>query len=306
MVVIVVIAHKPNTAFCIRGKHLLEVGANSMGDIVGEWAWPWLTGLRPCRCDTTGKPASRPGQHLPIMVQRSANRRRSMAAAETVARGELVRKPRTLVECAQAARLNIEQGVDMNMRMIRRFRLALACVAMITWGGGWADARAWSLAGDKQIIAQARDGHRTVLGQVRFTPGADGRVAFAITWAREPFEDFFLSMREFKCLNGGDEISCQVPYPYAHPGTVSANDWRWLEHNLLFMYKSSKAFGANLRNGLYYKLKLTPQGLRGDPQAIDLNHISAPHDDLNQPPYGQWDRDAIAPGVRWLDVLWIE
>lgn len=194
----------------------------------------------------------------------------------------------------------------MNIHATMRQGLAWACAAWVGWGGGLTEVRAWSLDGDKQIIAQARDGQRTVLGQVRFTPSADGQVRFDITWAREPFEDFFLSMREFKCLNGGQEISCQVPYPYAHPGTVSPNDWRWLEHNLLFMYKSSQAFGANLRNGLYYKLKLTPQGLRGDPEAIDLNHISAPHDDLSRPPYGEWDRDAIAPGVRWLDVLWIE
>jgi hypothetical protein len=97
-----------------------------------------------------------------------------------------------------------------------------------------------------------------------------------------------------------------VPYPYAQPGTVSTTDLAWLEHSLLFMFKTPTEFGAKLWNGIYFQLKLTERGLEGTPQAVDLNRISAPPDQPGVPPYRAALRDDIAPGARFFNRLTIE
>ena len=120
------------------------------------------------------------------------------------------------------------------------------------------------------------------------------------------WRDYFLSMREFKCLPAEVEVTCYVPYPYAQPGTIAPDDLGWLEHSLLFLYKQPRDFGAKLWNGMIFKLTRTGEGFVGKPQAVDLNNISAPPADLNAVPYGQFDRDDFAPGARWVTALRIE
>jgi hypothetical protein len=168
------------------------------------------------------------------------------------------------------------------------------------------NAWAWELQGVKSITATTRDNQQITLGTVLFEPQADGRVSFTVKLEPARFTDHFLSMKELKCLDGPGEVVCHVPYPHAQPGTVSPDDLAWLEHNLLFLYQLPTDFGAKLWNGLYFQLEPTEQGLRGTPQAIDLNYISAPSDTPNQPPYQAELREDIAPGVRWIESLSIE
>jgi hypothetical protein len=167
-------------------------------------------------------------------------------------------------------------------------------------------ASAWTLQGTQSIVAITRDQQRLPLGTVTFTPRPDGRIAFAVHMDHAKFTDHFLSMKEFKCVEGGGEVSCHVPYPYPNPGTVTATDLGWLEHHLLFLFKLPKEFGAKLWNGLYYRLAHTEAGLVGRPQSIDLNLISAPPAQTDKPPYRPALRDDVAPGVRWIDRLVIE
>ena len=171
-------------------------------------------------------------------------------------------------------------------------------------------ARGWNLAGSHQVLLHNRDGGRIALGTVDFNPAADGRTGFVLKLAREPFKDFFLSMKEFKCVDSPTEVFCHVPYPYPQPGTVlvvaGTTDLAWLEHALLFMYKPPNEFGAKLWNGIYFQLKLTDRGLEGTPQAIDLNRISAPSAQPGVPPYRPALRDDIAPGARFFNRLTIE
>lgn len=167
-------------------------------------------------------------------------------------------------------------------------------------------ASAWELRGPKTITAHTRDQQRIELGAVRFEPQPSGLVSFAVTMRTERFSDYFLSMKEFKCLDGGAEVVCHVPYPYPQPHTVSATDMAWLEHSLLFLYKLPSDFGAKLWNGLYYRLERTEHGLLGKPQAVDLNTISAPPDHPGVPPYQPALRDDIAPGARWIEFITIE
>ncbi len=165
-----------------------------------------------------------------------------------------------------------------------------------------APAVAWELSGRKELALVDRSGVATRLGSVDFTSNDDG-VTFTLTPEPERFKDFFLSMREFKCLEGDGEILCHVPYPYPNPRTLRADDLRWLEHALLFLYKTPGEFGARLTNGVYYRLNITAAGIVGRPYAVDLNRIAAPPDDLTRPPYGDDDLTEMEPTARWYGAL---
>ncbi len=186
-------------------------------------------------------------------------------------------------------------------RPLASLLLAAALAGLLT-----APAGAAELTGSRQVLLHGRDGSRIALGEVVFTPQADGRSAFALKLRHEPFKDFFLSMKEFKCVESPSEIFCHVPYPYPQPGTVSGTDLAWLEHALLFMFKTPADFGAKLWNGVYFKLTPTERGFEGRPQAVDLNRISAPPDKPGIPPYRPALRDDIAAGARWFGRLTIE
>jgi hypothetical protein len=169
-------------------------------------------------------------------------------------------------------------------------------------------SQAWDMAGPKALMAHVRGSEPVRIGTVNFEPAADGKgpVRFTVTMDTARFTDHFLSMKEFKCLEGGGEVSCHVPYPYPQPGTVTAQDFSWLEHALLFLYKAPRDFGAKLWNGVYFRLQATERGLVGTPQAIDLNLISAPPERPGVPPYRPALRDDLPVGARALEKLSIE
>lgn len=178
--------------------------------------------------------------------------------------------------------------------------------AVVLLAAATAPAIAWDLTGLRTITAVTRDQQRINLGTVQFDAQPDGRARFTIKMDHSRFTDHFLSMKEFKCLQGPDELMCHVPYPYPQPGTVGNTDLAWLEHSLLFMFKLPSEFGAKLWNGLYFQFERTPQGLRGRAQAVDLNRISAPPDRPGVPPYRPALRDDVRSGSRWIETLLIE
>jgi hypothetical protein len=159
--------------------------------------------------------------------------------------------------------------------------------------------------GTMDLKLHAGDGSALTIGQVAFTPQPDGSARFTLTLDGARFTDHFLSMREFKCLPGGTEILCHVPYPYPQPGTVRDGDLAWLEHALLFMFKKPSEFGAKLWNGVYWRLEPAGTGWVGHPQAVDLNRISAPPDKPG-PPFRPALRDDMPADARWFVRLTIE
>ena len=163
----------------------------------------------------------------------------------------------------------------------------------------------WSMEispGFKQLYLQQKDGHEQHIGGIEFTPLETGKYQYEITLDHHLFKDYFLSMKEMKCLEGA-ELWCFIPYPYDQPRTVSSDDLRWLEHDLLFMFKKPEAFGANFWNGIYYRMTVTDEGLRGVAQALDLNMLASPPDDLTQPPIAEFDVDEADLEKRWLPYL---
>lgn len=161
-----------------------------------------------------------------------------------------------------------------------------------------------ALEGVKQIVLHAKDGKAIDIGTVTFTPAGD-KIAFKIDFDGKKFQQYFLSMREFKCVVG-PEVMCRVPYPYPNPDTVTAKNLSWLEHALIFFYKRPTDYGANMANGLIYTLKITPKGLVGTPQSIDLNEIAVPPENLKVPYYSADHRYDITAGDRWIKSLTIE
>jgi predicted secreted protein len=147
---------------------------------------------------------------------------------------------------------------------------------------------------------------RNEIGTVTFTPRADGRVSFIWKADTSRFTDHFLSMREFKCLPGSGENMCLVPYPYPQPSTIAVNDLAWLEHSLLFMFKKQSELGAQLWNGVIWKLAVSGNGLAGTPQAVDLNRIASPPARTDAPPFGPAQRDDIPLTSRWYNKITVE
>lgn len=179
---------------------------------------------------------------------------------------------------------------------IARSCLSFAALATVSAAG------AWELDGTKTLSMHTREGETVPIGTVSFVPEGD-RYRFSLKLDPARFTDYFLSMKEFKCLESPAEIQCHVPYPYDNPGTVKADDLVWLEHSLLFLFKAPRDFGARLWNGLYYHMKVTDEGIVGTPQAVDLNLISAPPTNPSTPPFGPADRSDIAPETRWFSGL---
>lgn len=185
------------------------------------------------------------------------------------------------------------------LRGICRFLALFSLLALL------APAMAWDLSGTKRISAQTRDQQLIPIGTVEFKLQPNGSTGFTLHMDHARFVDHFLSMKEFKCLEGADEVMCHVPYPYKNPAVVSDANYAWLEHHLLFLFKQPRDFGAKLWNGLYYRLERDEAGLVGIPQAVDLNLISAPPDDLTTPPYSPALRDDVPAGSRWIEKLLI-
>ncbi|HMW23593.1 MAG TPA: hypothetical protein PKC59_09175 [Burkholderiaceae bacterium] len=165
---------------------------------------------------------------------------------------------------------------------------------------------AFDFDGRKTLVAVTADGARTPLGHIDFTPAAGAPTTFRLALKTEVFTDHFLSMREFKCLNAAQEISCHVPYPYPNPATVGPGQLAWLEHSLLFLVKRPAEFGAKLWNGVYYEFQEQGAALVGRPKAVDLNEISAPPRDPSTPPFRKALRHDMPAQARWLRELVIE
>jgi hypothetical protein len=189
----------------------------------------------------------------------------------------------------------------MTLNAIRRtlFLLALATAGLAGPAG------AWELSGTKSITMYSREGEAVPIGTIEFHPEGK-RVGFTLHMDHGKFKDYFLSMKEFKCLEGSGEIACHVPYPDKHPATIDGADFAWLEHSLLFMFKQPSDYGAKLWNGLYFRMQRTDTGLVGTPEAVDLSLIGAPPDDLTVPPFGKYERTKIDPATRWFNRITIQ
>lgn len=156
-------------------------------------------------------------------------------------------------------------------------------------------------SGEKSIILKGNKGEQLNIGTVVFTP-FENYSEFSVHIDHSGFTDYFLSMKEMKCLEG-PELWCHLAYPYQQPRRVTAQDFSWLAHELLFMYKKKGEFGANFWNGIYYHMALENGTIKGYAQAVDLNLLAAPPDNLNTPPFSEFERSETEPEPRFLPFI---
>ncbi len=188
--------------------------------------------------------------------------------------------------------------------MTRIATLAAAAGLVLGIAAPAAGDEGWRMVGVKTIALHTRDGATLPIGTIDFQPKGD-KAGFKINLDSKKFTVFFLSMRNFDCIEGAD-VECVVPYPYANPMTASPKDLDWLADNLLFLYKTKTEHAATMRNGIRFDLKMTDRGIVGTPQAIDLDDIASPPKDPSVAPYGPGDREDYPEGSRWVDRLTIE
>ena len=119
----------------------------------------------------------------------------------------------------------------MHRKMRRSTGLAAALVILA------APAFAFDFRGEKKILLHTRDGKDIAIGTVNFTPQVDGSATYKLAVDTSKMKTFFPSMRDFKCEEG-PEIECFVPYPYKHADVVKPNDLAWLEHDMVFFWKT--------------------------------------------------------------------
>ncbi|MGB0694341.1 MAG: hypothetical protein ACPGOY_01745 [Rhodospirillaceae bacterium] len=183
-----------------------------------------------------------------------------------------------------------------------RLVISLAALAILTLIS--APTTPWAAEQTKTIQLITTGGEAFPIGSLTAPfDGSAGPYTLTIDH-HQGFQDYFLSMKEMKCLEG-PELWCHLPYPYPSGKTLSGSDLRWLEHDLIFLFKTPGEYGANLWNGIYYKMALDPETgvITGEARAVDLNLLASPHDDLSQPALGEYDLEDFDASARWLPKL---
>ena len=120
-----------------------------------------------------------------------------------------------------------------------------------------------------------------------------------------PFNDHFLSMRPFKCLEGPQKHWCHVPYPYEIARNISA-DLTDLEYDLLFVWKGATDYGINMWNGVYYQLEQKDGVVTGALFEMDMDTLSAPPPAGELRPLRASDLHESDPESHWLPHIIIE
>lgn len=128
---------------------------------------------------------------------------------------------------------------------------------------------------------------------------------YALQMADTPFNDHFLSMRPFKCLEGPAKHWCHVPYPYAIKRNISG-DLTDLEYDFLFVWKGATEYGINMWNGVYYQLEAQGKQWIGTLHEMDMDSLSAPPPDGELRPVRASDLHQSDPESHWLPRLIIE
>ena len=153
-------------------------------------------------------------------------------------------------------------------------------------------AHAFEPSGAKRIVAHMHDGKDVHVGTVTFTSKGDG-ATYRLEHGHEALQGVLPVDAAVQVPRWFGRVWCYVPYPYDHPHVVTAKDYSWLEHDLLFFWKTPTSYGAKMDNGLIYDFKPVGAALVGKPQAIGLEKIASPQDDPKVPPYQAADRDNV-------------
>ena len=132
------------------------------------------------------------------------------------------------------------------------------------------------------LVNQANE--ELTIGTIEFTNQTAAGAAYTIDIGGSAFNDHFLSMRPFECIEGPKDWFCYLTYPYPLKQVVTSNDLSDLEYNLLFIVKSPSEFGIDAWNGVYYQLTLQVDGsIKGMLLQGDLNVLQNPPEPYAKP-----------------------
>lgn len=159
-----------------------------------------------------------------------------------------------------------------------------------------------ALEGEKTVSLVDASGERIDIATVMFED-KEGATAFSVTMAEEPFSDFFLSMRPFRCLTGPVKNWCHVPYPYENRRLLTEEDLTDLEYDLLFIWKNANDYGIDMWNGVYYKLSLDGEELTGSLHEMNMDILAIPPEEGNLRPVGEYDLEPGDVDSHWLPHL---
>lgn len=169
----------------------------------------------------------------------------------------------------------------------------------------WQSVAAMDLSGQKKIFLVSADNKTLEIGEIVFTNESD-ETRYKIQFSKTVFSDHFLSMRPFQCIELGEQMLCRLAYPYDKGMTVTANNLKNLEYDLLFIHKSADEYGIDPWNGRYYKLSMTESGLKGVLNEVDLNVLSSPPREGVSYPITDGMLHEVSPDVHLYPKLLIE
>jgi len=133
------------------------------------------------------------------------------------------------------------------------------------------------LDGTKKVYLVSTANELTHFANVTFTSSdEDEKIAYRVSIVDKPFENQFLSMRPFQCIMGKKQVMCHVPYPYEKSGFITTSDLTDLSYDLLFLHKNPAEYGINLWNGIFYRLLLNDDAIKGTLFEVDMNTIASP------------------------------
>lgn len=153
----------------------------------------------------------------------------------------------------------------------------------------------------RSVFLEDADGARIEIASLEIVPDQP----YKITMSETSFEDHFLSMRPFRCLEGPTKHWCHVPYPYEIKRDIS-DELTDLEYDFLFVWKKANDYGIDMWNGVYYKLEDDGAQITGRLLEMDMDVLSAPPDAGVLRPLSAKHLHESDPDSHWLPRLVIE
>jgi len=159
-------------------------------------------------------------------------------------------------------------------------------------------------AGEREMTLRLLpvEGDALEMGTLSLMPDGDG-YRFRLTWDESKFENHFLSMRPFRCLEGAEQMLCHLPYPYDNDRRVGNADLTDLEYDLLFIRKSPTEYGIDPWNGVYYRLRWVDGDIEGELMEVDMNVLAAPPPPGVRRPITPDQLHPADPDNHWLPEL---
>ena len=145
-----------------------------------------------------------------------------------------------------------------------------------------APARA-DVSGEKSVYLVSKSGEETKVATLNFSKNATGS-SYKLEYDYSKFEEHFLSMRPFKCLQTSAQMLCHLAYPYKSRHAISKDDLQDLEYDFLYIHKAPGEYGINFWNGIYYKISQKPDGtFEGILMETDMDVLASPPEDYTRP-----------------------